>query len=268
MMKIYTANGELAFKTFDFPDGQPHFELQTHDAAKVVTVEARIKNPQELFQVMMAGQVLSRHYTHLQLDIRYLMAARMDRAIDSSQPFTLLVVAQCLKNIYHKIRILDPHSSTSCALLNAVPVLPYEAVKLVLNTLGDVTIVVPDKGAIERTTLLAKGRTFAYLNKKRDMQTGKITNIEIVAGEQVNIYKKRCLIVDDICDGGATFVEAAKLLHEAGAEEVYLYVTHGIFSKTLPLEGIANIFTTDSYREWQYVPHCSLITIPVSMRNL
>jgi len=56
------------------------------------------------------------------------------------------------------------------------------------------------------------------------------------------------MIVDDICDGGATFILLAKELYAAGAKEVNLFVTHGIFSKGLiPLyeAGIKRIFTQD-----------------------
>jgi ribose-phosphate pyrophosphokinase len=41
------------------------------------------------------------------------------------------------------------------------------------------------------------------------------------------------IILDDICDGGQTFVELAKHLKAQGAKAIYLYITHGIFSKGL-----------------------------------
>ena len=96
------------------------------------------------------------------------------------------------------------------------------------------------------------------------------------------LSNRRILIVDDICDGGATFVGLAKELRAAGAKKVYLYVTHGIFSKGLPLEGIDKVFTTDSYFNPEScsrpgtVPYCfddarrdgHLSVIPVSMKDL
>jgi ribose-phosphate pyrophosphokinase len=42
---------------------------------------------------------------------------------------------------------------------------------------------------------------------------------------------KTVLIIDDICDGGKTFLELGKKLKELGAKSVLLHVTHGIFSK-------------------------------------
>lgn len=45
---------------------------------------------------------------------------------------------------------------------------------------------------------------------------------------------KPILVMDDICDGGATFISLAKEIkaHELyNDQELWLYVTHGIFSK-------------------------------------
>jgi ribose-phosphate pyrophosphokinase len=55
------------------------------------------------------------------------------------------------------------------------------------------------------------------------------------------------LIVDDICDGGGTFIGIAKALPKDVKK--YLYVTHGIFSKGLrELTGhFEHIYTTNSY---------------------
>ena len=50
----------------------------------------------------------------------------------------------------------------------------------------------------------------------------------------------------DICDGGQAFLPIAKQLKEKGAL-VYLYVTHGIFSKGLyQFADFEKIFTTSS----------------------
>lgn len=266
-MRIYTKFGDLAFKTFDFPDGQPHFELQTSDDSDTVTVETRIKNPHELFMTCIVAETLRRNFKHVQLDIRYLMAARMDRAISVREPFTLATVSNMLLGWYSRTRILDPHSKKSEFLLGADEILPHAVVEQVLKTLGDVTIVIPDKGAKERVHLLvpATNQPHVQILKTREMATGKITGMEIQNPKDVG---KSCLIVDDICDGGRTFIGAAKLLREAGAEKVSLYVTHGIFSNRLPLEGIDTIYTTDSFHNWAMVPHCSLVCIPVSMKDM
>lgn len=292
-MRIYTKAGDLAFKTFTFPDGQPHFKLETYEIDfRSVVVETSIRNPTELFEVLVVNDVLRRMgYSEVSLDIRYLMGARMDRAISSCEPFTLDVVARLLNFCgFSKVRILDVHSEVATRLIrNSENVLPHSVVNQVLETVGPVTAIAPDKGAVARTIELCEHRAYVVpCSKIRDPETGALSGFKVgeysphvKPGQIQNQYN--VLIVDDICDGGGTFVGLAKELRKAGAKKVYLYVTHGIFSKGLPLEGIDKVFTTDSYcsmyeaknSEHRPFVNCSTIdpsdrfvVIPISMKEL
>jgi len=56
----------------------------------------------------------------------------------------------------------------------------------------------------------------------------------------------RVLIIDDICDGGRTFIEITKLLLQAGVESVSLHVSHGLFSQGIDVlkeAGIKTVYT-------------------------
>jgi ribose-phosphate pyrophosphokinase len=57
--------------------------------------------------------------------------------------------------------------------------------------------------------------------------------------------------VDDICDGGGTFIGLVDALKKKNAGDLYLAVSHGIFSKGFDeLTGsFKTIFTTDSFRD-------------------
>lgn len=288
-MRIYTKAGDLAFRTFNFPDGQPHFILETYERDfQSVTIEVAIKNPTDLFTTLAAASVLRDNgYSEIRLDVRYLMGARMDRAIDTLQPFTLGLVARLLNGAgFSGVRILDVHSDVATRLIrNSKNVLPFTAVKQVLTSLGYPVVVSPDNGAYDRvfkiTHEIGSWRPFVQCSKKRDPQTGSLTGFMVLdksplLGIQTNTYND-CLIIDDICDGGGTFVGLAKELRKAGAKKVSLYVTHGIFSKGLPLEGIDHVYTTDSYtkpvQEWAAAGRGqdvfnAVTVIPVSMKEL
>jgi len=58
------------------------------------------------------------------------------------------------------------------------------------------------------------------------------------------------LIVDDICDGGGTFLGLAKELKSKNAGKLYLAISHGIFSKGFEslAKDFQKIFTTDSFK--------------------
>jgi len=68
--------------------------------------------------------------------------------------------------------------------------------------------------------------------------------------ELSSINGKTVLIIDDICQGGRTFVELAKALkYEEPNVEIHLFVTHGFFSNGLHdliQAGITKFITTDS----------------------
>ena len=60
----------------------------------------------------------------------------------------------------------------------------------------------------------------------------------------------KCLIIDDICDGGGTFIGLAKELKQKNAGDLYLAVSHGIFSKGLEALNtyFTKLYTTDSFK--------------------
>jgi ribose-phosphate pyrophosphokinase len=45
-----------------------------------------------------------------------------------------------------------------------------------------------------------------------------------------DVAGRRCILFDDMIDGGGTLCNAAQALIDAGAEEVSAYVTHGVLS--------------------------------------
>lgn len=254
-MKIYTRAGELLFREFTFPDGQPHFELLHRNEFSDCVIETAIRSGHELLAVLLAKDALTASGYTVSLDIRYLLGARMDRPIYLGQPFTLAVVARALLAAgFRHIRVLDPHSAATTALLGCTSVLPLAEIKTVLAELPlDTLIVAPDAGAAPRVEQIL--RAIALMEryrvvqgvKNRDAASGELSGFGVL--DATVVRDRPCLIVDDICDGGGTFVGLAKELHAAGALAIDLFVTHGIFSKGPRLNGIRRIYTTDSFQQ-------------------
>jgi ribose-phosphate pyrophosphokinase len=280
-MRIYTKAGDLTFSTFTFPDGQPHFKLETYEVDFTsATVETAIKSPSDLLMVLLVAQTLRQHgYRELNLDVRYLMGARMDRAISPHEPCTLQVVAGLINGAgFNRVRVLDVHSEVALRLIrNSSNILPWRTVQQVIHTARPSALVCPDAGAVQRMLRLQdiNGQVnTVFCTKKRDMATGNLSGFQISNyNPNPNADGTDLLIVDDICDGGGTFVGLAKELRKAGAKKVYLFVTHGIFSKgvaTLGDGGIDGVFTTNSY--WKldtgYYGSTKLTVIPISMKEL
>jgi len=193
------------------------------------TITWRYENDAELFTLI----CIVRHYHWVKdfvLRMPYVPHARMDRVKNPEDVFTLKYFCEVINSLnFKEVVIDDPHSDVCVALLNNVRVrTPEENVKQVIEIITGVegespVMFYPDKGAMKRYDGMLTLK-YAYGEKTRNWETGRIENLEIVGA--TNVVDKPILIVDDICSYGGTFVKAAKALHEAGAKKIYLYVTH------------------------------------------
>jgi len=120
----------------------------------------------------------------------------------------------------------------------------------------DCVLVSPDKGSRDKIYKLSNDTNISTIVKgfkKREPSTGKITEIYIEPCKK-SIEGSTAFVVDDICDGGGTFIPIAKQLRELGVKKLILIVTHGIFSNsTVKLIGVApdkiydELWTTNTY---------------------
>jgi ribose-phosphate pyrophosphokinase len=273
MIKVINSQDNLAtITTHTFAGGEEHVNISDFsvDINSVITIACIIDSSSELIKLLLITDSLRRLYPEndIELYMPYVPYARQDRVCGKGDAFSLEVFAKLINSEnYNEVVVVDPHSSITKKLIKNLRIIPqwfmlYRMYNPVygsaLNSLGDKVdisyIVSPDKGARDKTNLWLEcwnntSRPKVELitaNKVRNTQTGNITSTQV---DCENLEGKNCLIVDDICDGGRTFVELAKVLKAKGAGYIDLYVTHGIFSQGLPLEGIRNVYTTDSFGE-------------------
>jgi len=145
----------------------------------------------------------------------------------------------------------DVHSSVARQqihnIINLDPIHAYEEIGEVIESLKRVglVLIVPDKGG-ETRYYLAKYKLPIFVGEKvRDAKTGKLSGFAIPTS--IKEYP-HALIVDDICDGGGTFIGLAEEIHKLNPHmELNLYVSHGIFSKGLNelFEHFDGIFISD-----------------------
>lgn len=262
-------NSDIIYEKIKFPDGQDHIKiippniLPSEEGSVEVHITTRITSASDLFLLLQTTEVLKNSFGlfRIRLTITYLLAARMDRRMSSGEPLTLKIVANLINAMnYISVNIFDPHSEVALTLIDRSEALSnYTFIDTVLNTVVYPLLVVPDAGAVKKSDALVQvfnlERVFA--TKKRDPKDGKITDVQT---DTKWLGGNDCLIVDDICDGGATFTNIAKVLVSKGAGKIYLAVSHGIFSKGIDaLENIDHVFTTNSYKE--PITHPKLTTI-------
>ena len=129
--------------------------------------------------------------------------------------------------------------------LFATPIFARHAKKKIKNK--NIICVAPDVGGTERARALGKllNVGLAIVDKRRP-KPGQSQVMNVIG----DVKGKTCVIVDDIIDSGGTIVNAAKVLKDRGAKEVYVYITHGVLSgeavKKIKNSVIKNLVITDT----------------------
>lgn len=229
-----------------------------YGAPRTIIITAKIMDSEGLVSLMMLNDALRREFKNCKfvLSLGYIPYARQDRVCNKGEAFSLKVFTQLINDMYFdEVNVVDPHSDVATALLDNVHNVLTQA-DMISNYLPlsrqirnlDVTLVSPDVGASKKTQIVAErngGHSFIQGVKYRNPKTGALSGFDYhgeVAGLDL-------LIVDDICDGGGTFLGLAKELFTGGANSVSLFVSHGIFSKgieSLFAGGIREIYTTNT----------------------
>jgi ribose-phosphate pyrophosphokinase len=195
--------------------------------------------------------------------------SRQDRLNDKGDfLFTAKSVARMINaRCFYKVTILDPHSEVISALINNCNVVKPEQLYLFNPGMYD-AVLSPDAGAEKRASGVANSLKIPLVHawKKRDIKTGALCGFGY--DKDVLGLNNKVLIVDDICDGGGTFLGLKEVLHPSLV--VDLYVTFGLFTKGSKIltDRFNKVYTTDAttWKEYEQNPvsvHkiCELLTI-------
>lgn len=214
-------------------------------------VSFKYESDADLIQLLILKKYLDSLKYSSNLTIKYMPYSRMDRQ-ENESAFTLKYITEFINSLnFLKVKIIEPHSDVSVALLDNVEahyinfdLLPRVLDAVEFNYEKDY-IMFPDAGASKRYSKM-KVKNVVIGNKNRDFQTGEIKGLELQGNFEAGGNK--AVIVDDLSSYGGTFVRAAEALKERGIEEVYLLVAHAensVFKGKL-FEHINHLFTTDS----------------------
>ena len=244
----------MAFETFVFNGGEPHIKIKT-EVKGAVTVTHRINSFNDLGLLLVATDALRRMgVKEIHLFIPYFPGARQDRVMVSGEALTVKVYASIINaQQYERVIVFDPHSEVTPALLDNVEVWQnHDYVQYCLKQINEeIVLIAPDGGALKKIYKLSQylgGVPVVECSKRRDVRTGQLSGFTVYADD---LSGKHGVIVDDICDGGGTFLGLAKALKHKGVSGLSLVVSHGLFSAGLnELEQkFDHIFSTNSVKE-------------------
>lgn len=198
------------------------------------------------------------------VDVLYMPYARQDRVCAPGEAYSLEVMVKLLDDMnVSDIRFWDLHNSDLTlemfknTFVHEIEIHDVFSYYKFLDgfDLSNLIICAPDSGARDKIDNIVKEFDLGnaiHFEKDRCPETGQIHGIKPNKYNR-NFDGYNLLVVDDICDGGRTFIEVAKELKRHTSENLYLYVTHGIFSK-----GLGELLQYYKYIFCHHVLHDSL----------
>jgi ribose-phosphate pyrophosphokinase len=233
-----------------FSGGEVQVRLASRAPLEAI-IEAHVRSSDNLMELLLITDALRRAGTKtIRLLMPYLPYARQDRVCSPGEAHSLRVICDLINaQCYESVEVWDVHSDVATALLDRCTNRTATGfLQKAISAGGKTVLVAPDAGAIKKVSSLSLTHAVPYVraDKSRDPRTGEITGT-VVYSEHIGAAD--FLIVDDICDGGRTFIELAKALRPLTDGRVNLYVTHGIFSRgTAVFDGlIDNVFVANSF---------------------
>ncbi|MEY3278360.1 MAG: hypothetical protein RLZZ426_846 [Actinomycetota bacterium] len=258
------ANGEIFVRFEESVRGCDAFVIQTHSLPI---------NKWIMEQLIMVDALKRASAKRITVVAPFLGYARQDKKHRGREPITSRLIADLFKQAgADRMMAVDLHTAQIQGFFDgpvdhlfALPLLAAHIKKNVDTSL--VTVVSPDAGRVrvaEKWTDVL-GAPLAIIHKRRDPDIPNQVKMFEVVGE---VEGRICVIVDDMIDTGGTIAKAADTLFEAGAAEVIVAATHGIFSdpakQRLSESKISTVLVTDTLPIPEDRKFDKLVVLPIA----
>ena len=277
---------ELIQKPVDvqrFPAGEPRVTLSPYFVRDVI--QSGVLDTRDIgygyidpFVLCQVADILNQvvDVSGITLFMPYMPCSRQDRRVFPGTSFALREYAKVINSIgFRKVVTVDAHSDVCEALYpsfenirNITLVSNFCTFHLAVNE--ETLFLAPDAGAAKklpgtlREVDTGLNIALATADKERDLATGEI--LRTVVPEAPVCTANRIVVVDDICDGGRTFVELAKEVQRVRTANAYgpipmhLVVSHAIMSKGA--QALDGYETLHAYDTFQRLPGVNYVETP------
>jgi ribose-phosphate pyrophosphokinase len=290
---------DIKYQVYPFPDGQQQIvinstviessageEWATDINIHKILIKSRLNDFKDLELIVCVTKSLRKlGVKEIHLYTPYFLGSRSDRQFEEgSCNYLKDVICPIINSLeFESVTVLDPHSDVLEACLNNFKKISnYNLISFALDNLypksysqKEYILVSPDAGASKKIYKLAEqiGYKGDIITCSKDRnENGKLTKTVVPIPEHYD--NQDLIIIDDICDGGTTFINISKELEELrnsniweNPPKLYLIVTHGIFSKGFEelSKYFDGIYCTNSYKDikkyWEYTSTTGPTTI-------
>lgn len=227
---IININKQEGVKFTLYPDNQPHVNIeQAYDGARHIVI-CSINSSLDLMHLMLTANAIDNSFgVKRELHIPYLMGARFDRLMQQGDSIDLKVIADMINSLeFERVYLYDVHSDVSSILIKRSISITNNKLVISYDTPNSI-LICPDAGAAKKVSNYMQWNgcfvDVVHCVKERDLSNGNLT-LKVL--EPNKCYQRDCVVIDDLCDGGGTFIQIGQQINPAS---LTLIVTHGVFSK-------------------------------------
>jgi ribose-phosphate pyrophosphokinase len=262
-------------EVFIFPDGERRIQIQERvvDEDTVIIQSTNTPVDQNYIELFLILDGLKRSgATTLTVVMPYMGYMRQDHIFRDGEAVSLEVMIHLLESLkvnrfmgfdFHTIKVPELFT-IPVKHLSGLPVFAKEIKRRGWQDENSI-LISPDMGGLRRiqkiSELLGDMPWVATL-KNRDLNTGNVV-IDHLEGPKegtgeigptnADLKGKRALIVDDMISGGS-IIETVKFIKSLGVKELYIFITHPLFSAkattVLQASDVTTVFATDAV----YIP--------------
>ncbi len=241
------ANGEIFVRFEESVRGSDAFVLQSHPQPL---------NDWLMEQLLMIDALKRGSAKRITAILPFYPYARQDKKHRGREPISARLVADLFKAAgADRLVSVDLHTDQIQGFFDG-PVDHMHALPILTKhiqenyNLDNIVVVSPDAGRVKESEKWANqlgGAPLAFIHKTRDIDVAnKVTSNRVVG----DVEGRTCVLLDDMIDTGGTIAGAVQVLKNAGAGDVIIATTHGVFSdparERLSECGAREIITTDT----------------------
>ncbi|MCF1765203.1 ribose-phosphate diphosphokinase [Corynebacterium argentoratense] len=241
------ANGEIFVRFEESVRGCDAFVLQSH---------TQPLNKWLMEQLIMIDALKRGSAKRITAILPFYPYARQDKKHRGREPISARLVADLLYAAgADRIVSVDLHTDQIQGFFDG-PVDHMHAMPILTDyikknySLDNITVVSPDAGRVkvaEKWANILGDAPLAFVHKTRSVDVAN----QVVANRVVgDVAGRTCVLLDDMIDTGGTIAGAVGVLRDAGAKDVIIACTHGVFSdparERLSQCGAKEVITTDT----------------------
>jgi len=238
-----------------FPDGESLVRLPPSLPKHVIFCRSLDRPNDKLIElVLCAATARDLGADRITLIAPYLCYMRQDIANQPGETVSQRIIGKLLAGLFDDVITVDPHLHRISSLQQAIPIknaisltAADEIGRFLKQQLNHALLLGPDSESKQWVATIANkiGFDFAIADKKR--LGDKQVELFLPDRDYRNIP---IIIVDDMASTGRTLAGAARLLQQAGSNDIYAVVTHALFcgdaEAHVRAAGIRSIWSTDS----------------------